>query len=530
MANRRIEMQEYRQALYRMRLKESDRQINKDMGLGRPKLKHLRSIAIQENWLDPDIALPDEAALKEAIKARFMANRQINILEPALIKEENQHSSLFQFAPIIEEWFKKGVSGKAIYKALVRNQGYQGHYSSVRRYLQNLRIVKPKATMILEFAPGEACQVDFGAGPLVYDDRYRKMVKSWFFVMTLCFSRHQYVEFVLDQTVETWLNCHHHAFRHFGGVPKRVIIDNPKCAITRAVTDDILVQRAYAECAEGYEFLISPCPVADPQKKGRVESGVKYVKTNFLPTREFVGLVDLNRQAMQWVMQEAGERTHGTTYEKPLILFTIEREHLQALPGRVPDVCAWAKAKVHSDTHVQFQSCLYSVPSRWINTEVMVRAGTSTVDIFNDKHELIASHLRLKSRGERSTVDAHYPPEAQAWLMQTPQYCLDQARLIGPACLALVIKLLGDKVLDRLRSVQGLLRLGDKFGADRLEGVCVLMREADIVSVKTVRQMLEKGLDQQNEKLESSPSVYRNGGHFYRSPNVQMVMDMGGAV
>ena len=206
MANRRIEMQEYRQALYRMRLKESDRQINKDMGLGRPKLKHLRSIAIQENWLDPDIALPDEAALKEAIKARFMANRQINILEPALIKEENQHSSLFQFAPIIEEWFKKGVSGKAIYKALVRNQGYQGHYSSVRRYLQNLRIVKPKATMILEFAPGEACQVDFGAGPLVYDDRYRKMVKSWFFVMTLCFSRHQYVEFVLDQTVETWLN------------------------------------------------------------------------------------------------------------------------------------------------------------------------------------------------------------------------------------------------------------------------------------------------------------------------------------
>lgn len=78
--------------------------------------------------------------------------------------------------------------------------------------------------------------------------------------------------------------------------------------------------------------------------------------------------------------------------------------------------------------------------------------------------------------------------------------------------------------------MQGLLRLGDKFGADRLEGVCVLMREADIVSVKTVRQMLEKGLDQQNEKLESSPSVYRNGGHFYRSPNVQMVMDMGGAV
>ena len=527
MANRRIEMQEYRQALYRMRLSESDRQINKDMGLGRPKLKHLRSIAAQENWLDPDIPLPGEATLKEAIKARFLANKQNNVLETALIKEDNQHSTLFTFATIIEDWFKKGVSGKAIYKALVRNQGYQGHYSSVRRYLQNLRIVKPKATMILEFAPGEACQVDFGAGPLVYDDQVGKMVKTWFFVMTLCFSRHQYVEFVLNQTVDTWLNCHHHAFRHFGGVPKRVIIDNPKCAITRAVTDDVLVQRAYAECAEGYSFLISPCPVADPQKKGRVESGVKYVKTNFLPTREFVGLLDLNRQAMQWVMQEAGVRTHGTTYEKPLTLFLLEGEHLQALPGRVPDVCSWAKAKVHSDTHIQFHSCLYSVPSRWINTEVMVRAGSSTVDIFNGKQELIASHLRLKRKGERSTVDAHYPPEAQAWLMQTPQYCLEHARLIGPACLALVIKLLGDKVLDRLRSVQGLLRLKDKFGAERLEGACVLMKEADIVSVRTVRQMLEKGLDQQKEKIDSTPSVYRNGGHFYRSPNEQKPMNMG---
>ena len=178
MANRRIEMQEYRQALYRMRLSESDRQINKDMGLGRPKLKHLRSIAAQENWLDPDIPLPGEATLKEAIKARFLANKQNNVLETALIKEDNQHSTLFTFATIIEDWFKKGVSGKAIYKALVRNQGYQGHYSSVRRYLQNLRIVKPKATMILEFAPGEACQVDFGAGPLVYDDQVGMMLSD----------------------------------------------------------------------------------------------------------------------------------------------------------------------------------------------------------------------------------------------------------------------------------------------------------------------------------------------------------------
>ncbi len=509
-------MMEYRQALYRMRLKESDRQINRDTGLGRAKLKTLRSIAEQENWLDPDVALPEEAFLKEAIKSRSRANRHQLGVERPLIKEDNQHSSVLPFAEIIQGWFNQGVSGQAIYKALVRNKDYTGHYSSVRRYLKQLRVVKPESTMILEFAPGEACQVDFGAGPLVLDEHSDKMVKTWFFVMTLCFSRHQYVEFVLDQTVETWLNCHHHAFRHFSGLPKKVIIDNPKCAITRAVTDDVLVQRAYAECAEGYGFLISPCPVADPQKKGRVEAGVKYVKNNFLPTREFTGLLDMNRQVMQWVMQEAGERTHGTTYEKPLTLFKIEREHLMALPDVVPDSCTWAKAKVHSDVHIQFQHCLYSVPEKWINTNVMVKAGSATVDIFNLEFELIASHVRLRRRGQRSTVDAHLPPQAQAWMMQTPQYCLAQAREIGPACLAFVTNLLGDKVLDRLRSVQGLIRLRERFGDARLEGACVLMQEADVVSVKTVRMMLEKGLDQQELRAEA-PGVYQQGGTYYRS-------------
>jgi hypothetical protein len=114
-------------------------------------------------------------------------------------------------------------------------------------------------------------------------------------------------------------------------------------------------------------------------------------------------------------------------------------------------------------------------------------------------------------------VEAHLPLQAQVWLMQTPQYCLEQAREVGPACLSFVTKLLGDKILERLRSVQGLLKLRSRFGDERLEGACVLMQEADIVSVKTVRSMLEKGLDRQKFKTES-PSVYQQGGAYYRTP------------
>jgi len=511
-------MQEYREALYRMRRGESDRQISRDGVLGRNKLARLRSLAAQEGWLDPSTGLPQERALLEAIGARQQAQNS-SVLKASV-------SSVGPYADLIERWHRQGVQGVAIHAALVRNQGYTGHYSSVRRYLTKIKAKKVDATMILDFAPGEAAQVDFGAGPAIFDVATGKHVKTWFFVMTLCFSRHQYVEFVRDQSVATWLGCHHHALRHFGGVPKRLIIDNPKCAITRAVVDDPEVQRAYAECAEGYSFLVSPCPPADPAKKGRVESGVKFIKANFLPLREFVDLHDLNRQALQWVMEEAGGRIHGSTREQPLALFETELACLQPLPDRPPEVCTWVRAKVHRDAHVQQAYCLYSVPFRLIDTEVMLRVTAGMVDVFDTACELVASHPRLTRPGARSTVDDHLPPAAQAWKMRTPRYCLEQAESIGPACLALVTQLFGDRVLDRLRNVQGLLRLADKFGATRLEAASSLMQDVDIVSVRTVRLMLEKGLDQVPATPVPPSAVYQGKGRFYRQPSAQRQPDL----
>jgi transposase len=110
-------------------------------------------------------------------------------------------------------------------------------------------------------------QVDFGAGPPITDVHTGEIFKTWFFVMTLAWSRHQYAEFVRDQTVATWLGCHRRAFEWFGGVALRVTIDNAKCAITRACVYEPEVQRSYGECAEGYGFKIDPCPPRDLQKK-----------------------------------------------------------------------------------------------------------------------------------------------------------------------------------------------------------------------------------------------------------------------
>ena len=253
MANRRIEMHHYRQVIHRMRLGQSDRAIARSKLIGRTKCAAVRAVAARKGWLDSG-PLPDDTQLAVV----FEVDRTSNQNQPSLIQPHEEK---------VKQWVEQGIQATTIYEALVTQFGFAGSYSSVRRRVRKIRAAAPKATCVLDFAPAEAAQVDFGKGPIITDVFTRAVLKTWIFVMTLCFSRHMYAEIVTDQKVETWLACHRRAFEFFNGVVAKLIIDNPKCAITRACYTDPDVQRSYGELAEGYGFLISPCPVRDPQKK-----------------------------------------------------------------------------------------------------------------------------------------------------------------------------------------------------------------------------------------------------------------------
>jgi len=361
--------------------------------------------------------------------------------------------------------------------------------------------------------------VDFGSGPKIQDIFSREPISTWVFVMTLAFSRHQYAEIVPDQKVETWLGCHRRALKFFGGVPRRLIIDNPKCAITRACFRDPVVQRAYAECAGGYGFLISPCPPADPKKKGRVESGVKYIKRRFLPLRDFRSMPDSNQQLWALVLGEAGNRIHGTTKQRPLSLFTeTERPLLQPLPEVPPELAVWAKVKLHGNCHVQFEKCFYSAPFPLVHKPLWLKATETNVKLFRNL-DLVAVHPRLRIPGQRSTVPEHLPPDAQAFLMHDPQWCLRQAERLGPSCKNLVETLFADRVLDNLRAVQGILHLGERFGPLRLEAACKRALDYENPRYRTVKTILQKGLDQQPASCliePQLPETYRGASRFGR--------------
>jgi transposase len=404
----------------------------------------------------------------------------------------------------------------AIHAALCREHGYSGSYSAVRRMLQAIGAGRPpQATVRLQFGPGEAAQVDFGTGPMLLDPARGEVRRTWAFVMTLCFSRHQYVEFVWDQTVATWLGCHRRAFEWFGAVPARLIIDNPKCAITKACSRDPLVQRAYAECAEGYGFKIDPCPPADPAKKGVVEAGVKYVKGNFLPTRSFRDLANLNAQARRWVMEEAGIRIHGTTREQPLALFGVEKPLLRPLPPIAPDLGTWNEVRVHRDCHVQFDRSFYSVPFTLVGQRLWLRATDGTVAIYQDYRQ-VAVHPRGRKPGQRCTVRDHLPPQAQAFFAHDRDWCVEQATRIGPACAALIERLLSDRIVERLRAAQAVLRMADRYGTSRLEAACARALAHDSPFYRTVKTILAGGFDQQPLPAVDPAPAYARGGRFVR--------------
>jgi hypothetical protein len=282
----------------------------------------------------------------------------------------------------------------------------------------------------------------------------------------------------------------------FGAVPARVIIDNAKCAIIKACQNDPEVQRSYADCAEGYGFKIDPCPPHDPQKKGIVESGVKYVKGNFLPLRAFRDLVDLNAQARRWVMEEAGVRRHGTTGEAPLSRFDIERAVLRPLPAIAPDLGVWKQASVYRDCHLQFDRAFYSVPFALVGKSLWLKASDGMVTIYDDFRP-VAAHGRARRPGERRTVRDHLPPDAQAFLAHDRNWCLTRAAVIGPACAELIDRLLADRIVERLRAAQNVLRLAKSYPAARLEAACARALAHDSPFYRTVKTILAGGHDLQ---------------------------------
>jgi len=486
---RRKNIVEIMAMLQHLRAGASNSQIKRELNVSRHTARNYRRWAKEQGLLTGSLPPIDELEqLRAETFGRAAPPQNISSVEP--------------YREIVLALVEQGVEIAAIQQRL-EERGFKGSYSAVYRFVRRERPNLPAVTVRVECQPGEEAQADFGYAGKMIDEEKEILRRTWAFVMTLSWSRHQYVEFVFDQKLATWPRLHRNALSFFEGVPGRIVIDNLKAGIAKACWDDPQPQLAYRECAEHYGFLIAPCKPRTPQHKGKVEQGgVHYVKRNFLGGREATTLVQANRDVRVWCLTTAGQRTHGTTKKRPLVQFEeSERAVLQPLPEVPYDLAIWKRSKLHRDGYVVFEGSYYSAPFRLVGQQLCIRGGSKEVRLYTSDYQLVATHERAEEPGERHTHPDHLPPEKVAGVYLTRESSLAAAQDIGPATTEVVQTLLADTILERLPMVRRLLALRDRVGDERLEAACSRSLRFGDPRYKTVKGILQQGLETATDPL-----------------------------
>jgi transposase len=392
-------------------------------------------------------------------------------------------------------------------------------YSTLYRFaVKHLHFGTKQSTVrMAESAPGDVAEVDFGRLGLVYDPSLGKKRVLYALIVTLIMSRHQYVFTTHRQTVDALIEGIEAAWDSFGGVTRRVVLDNMKAAVVKADRYEPIFNQIFLEYSEHRGFIIDPAPVRHPKAKATVERQVPYVRENFFKGEEFTSRDHAQKEADKWCRDVAGLRIHGTTRKRPLQAFLEEeKQHLKPLSGDRFDVPVWAEAKVHPDHHIRFGHALYSVPYPYLRKTVSVRGDSRLVRVYYD-NQLIKTHPKM-AKGKRSTDYNDYPPEKSAYAMRDCEYYIRKGGEYGPAQGQFMEALFaGDFPWARLREAQKLLRLSERYGAARVEAAARRALSFGLINVHRVEGMIIKAGDTASRpavQLTLPARFERNASYF----------------
>lgn len=390
----------------------------------------------------------------------------------------------------IIQWLKKGLTGVRIHEEL-KSMGVEVGYSTVKEYIAKIK-KRENIFVRVHTKPGEEAQVDFGYVGLtnIGNDKKRK---TWVFNMRLSYSRLDYYEKVYDQRIETFIQCHINAFKYFGGVPEYVKIDNLKAAILEANFYEPVYQRLYIAFADYYGFKPIPCRIYSPNDKGKVESGVQYVQSNFFLGRKFKDGDELDKKLRNWLDNKCNMRIHGTTRKVPREIFDLEEKHLlRPLPASEFKMLTVGSRKVYHDCHIYVDYNYYSVPFEYVGKEVDIELGEKTLKIFYKGKE-IAMHIRLAGKGEFSTSEAHYPKYKMMSETEYQEKYQSKMSEIGPYAEQLFFAIKEKNPRDWYRSIQGILSLVKSYPKEVVELSCKRALVYGALSYRVIKNICYNG-------------------------------------
>lgn len=381
----------------------------------------------------------------------------------------------------------------------IREEGYSGGATILREHVAFIRPPTTRAFLPLQFAPGQAAQIDWGSAGMIQVGSIRRRLS--FFVLVLCYSRRMYLEFTLREAQEHFLECHQNAFDYFGGVPAEWIVDNCKVAVLRHDRgQDPVFNPKYLDFARHHGCQIRACNPRSPHEKGRVERAVRYVRQNFLAGLELSSLEAVNTAAKLWLCTVANVRVHTETGKTPDALFAEER--LAQVPVKRYDTATIIAAKANRCFRVRFESNRYSVPAQFAGTQLNLKTYAGKIEIWHPDHPApIAEHPRSYERNQ----DLEHPDHAKPLLAQrfraNRQRNLMRFLQLGPSAEGYYEQLKG-RQQDPGNHVARIVALSDVHGVDATVRALTDALQFQAYSAQYIANLLE-----QRQRKPEAPSA-----------------------
>lgn len=426
------------------------------------------------------------------------------------------------YRAVIMEALGRGLTAQRIWQDLRTNHGFTESYQSVQRFVRHLRTARPLPFRRMECEPGAEAQIDFGTGApvIIPADPHQpngktRRRKTHVLRVVLSHSRKAYSEVVHRQTTEEFIRCIENAFRHFGGAPRTLVIDNLKAAVIQADWYDPEINPKVQAFCEHYGTVILPTKPYTPRHKGKTERGIGYVKDNGLKGRTFASLQEQNEHLLNWEAGVADTRIHGTMKKQVGRVFQdVERSALLPLPVERFPFFHEAQRRVHRDGHVEVEKAYYSVPPEYVGRTVWARWDGRVVRVFNDRLQQIAIHARHEA-GRFSTQSEHIAAEKIARVERGAEWLLKKVSRIGPHAAQWAESMLAERGIPGVRVLVGLMSLAHRYHDDQIEAACEVAQTHGAYRLRSIRELIKRTAPKQEqfEFIESHPII--RGIHEY---------------
>ena len=389
----------------------------------------------------------------------------------------------------IDLGISRGRNAMAIWQDLVSEYGFASSYQSVQRFVRKRRGMQtPEARVVIVTAPGQEAQVDYGTGPMVRDPESRKYRRTRLFVMTLGCSRKSVRLLTFRSSSRIWAELHERAFRRLGGATRIVVLDNLREGVLVPDIYDPTLNPLYRDVLAHYGAVAMPCRIQDPDRKGKVESGVGHAQKTPLKGLRFETLEQAQAHLDHWEQRWADTRIHGTTKRQVAAMFAEEKPTLLPLPLEPFRYYQYGERIVHLDGCVEVEAAYYGAPPGWIGRVLRVQWDELYVRLLDPKTgQLLREHVRQKRGWYRIKEDDH--PKRTP--LRTSQLLWRAGRAgshIGALCDA-IHRQQGEV---GVRRILGVLSLAKKYGTAAVDEACAAALDMGVQEYRFVRRYLER--------------------------------------